>query len=273
MTIAHSESIGLSSNFLTRHFSLPIIRSVYGLALSLTIPLGWILLQFIVGRNPFSSVAFDGLLYTYTGLGVSALFTTVGFYIGRREQTITNLALSDGLTGLYNKRYFQNRLDQEFERFQRYGTPMSLVQIDLDHFKTINDKWGHQAGDATLKAVAKAVNDNLRTGEIAARVGGEEICIIVSNSNARAAFQLAERLRRAFKKIDVAWHHDHIQVSASFGIAQAEPDTLTKWQLYERADQALYQAKKNGRDLSFIFNERTNKPADHLRVVGEPENL
>lgn len=273
MTIAQSESIGLRSNVLTRHFSLPVIRSIYGLALSLTIPLGWVLLQLIVGRNPFSATNFDALLYTYTGLGVSVLFATIGFYVGLREQKITNLALSDGLTGLYNKRYFQNRLDQEFERFQRYGTPMSLVQIDLDHFKAINDKWGHQAGDATLKAVAKAVNDNLRTGEIAARVGGEEICIIVSNSNARAAFQLAERLRRAFKNLDVTWNHEHIQISASFGIAQAEVDTLTKWQLYERADQALYQAKKNGRDLSFIFSERASKPADHLRVVGEPENL
>lgn len=189
------------------------------------------------------------------------MFASIGFMIGKREQTMTDLALSDSLTGLYNKRYFQNRLDQEFERFQRYGTPMSLVQVDLDHFKYVNDTWGHQAGDIVLKQVANAVQSNLRTGEIAARVGGEELCIIVCNSKADAAFQLAERIRRAIKDMEIDWQGEKIQVSASFGIADAEPDILTKWQLYERADQALYQAKEHGRNLSIIFKSDMSKAA------------
>lgn len=261
MTIIQNRSIRFANNMITRRLSLPALRALYGVALALMLPIGWVLIQWIAGRNPFSPETFDGLFYTYTILINGAICASIGFFIGKREQTMTDLALSDSLTGLYNKRYFQNRLDQEFERFQRYGTPMSLVQIDLDHFKHVNDTWGHQAGDAVLKAVSKVVSDNLRTGEIAARVGGEELCIIVCNSKAQAAFQLAERLRRAVKELEVDWQGTPIHVSASFGIADAEPDILTKWQLYERADQALYQAKKHGRDLTMIFNTEASKAA------------
>lgn len=261
MTFIQNSSIRFANNFITRSLSLPALRALYGFCLAIVMPTGWILIQWLAGRNPFSAEIFDGLLYTYITLISGLLFGSIGFMIGKREQTMTDLALSDSLTGLYNKRYFQNRLDQEFERFQRYGTPMSLVQIDLDHFKYVNDTWGHQAGDVVLKEVAKAVQNNLRTGEIAARVGGEELCIIVCNSKADAAFKLAERLRRAIKEVEVDWHGAKINVSASFGIADAEPNILTKWQLYERADKALYQAKEHGRDLSLVFTHDMIKAA------------
>lgn len=261
MTIIQNRSIRFANNFITRSLSLPALRALYGVALALGMPIGWILIQWLAGRNPFSTEVFDGLLYIYITLVSGLLLGTIGYMIGKREQTMTDLALSDGLTGLYNKRYFQDRLDQEFERFQRYGTPMSLVQLDLDHFKHVNDTWGHQAGDMVLKAVAETVRSSLRTGEIAARVGGEEFCIIVCNSKADAAFQLAERIRKAIKDIEIDWQGAKIHISASFGIADAESDILTKWQLYERADQALYQAKEHGRDLSIIFNNDMSKVA------------
>lgn len=261
MTIIQNSSIRFANNFITRSLSLPALRALYGFSLAIVMPAGWILIQWLAGRSPFSAEVFDGLLYTYITLIGALLFGSIGFLVGKREQTMTDLALSDGLTGLYNKRYFQNRLEQEFERFQRYGTPMSLVQIDLDHFKYVNDTWGHQAGDVVLKEVAIAVKNNLRTGEIAARVGGEELCLIVCNSKADAAFQLAERIRRAIKDIEIDWHGAKIHISASFGIADAEPDIRTKWQLYERADQALYQAKEHGRDLSVIFTNDMSKAA------------
>ncbi|KZY61357.1 hypothetical protein A3742_10145 [Oleiphilus sp. HI0071] len=261
MTIIQNSSIRFANNFITRSLSLPALRALYGFSLAIVLPSGWILIQWLAGRSPFSEEAFDVLLYAYITVIGGIMFASIGFMIGKREQTMTDLALSDSLTGLYNKRYFQNRLDQEFERFQRYGTPMSLVQVDLDHFKYVNDTWGHQAGDIVLKQVANAVQSNLRTGEIAARVGGEELCIIVCNSKADAAFQLAERIRRAIKDMEIDWQGEKIQVSASFGIADAEPDILTKWQLYERADQALYQAKEHGRNLSIIFKSDMSKAA------------
>ena len=261
MTIIQNRSIRFANNIITRHLSLPALRALYGIAFAMIAPIGWIGLQWLAGRDPFAPENLDPLLYAYITIAGAALYALIGYMIGKREQTMTDLALSDSLTGLYNKRYFQNRLEQEFERFQRYGTPMSLVQIDLDHFKRVNDTWGHQAGDEVLKAVAQLINDNLRTGEIAARVGGEELCIIVCNSKAQAAFQLAERLRKAIETMEIDWQGNIIRISASFGIANAEPDILTKWQLYERADKALYQAKEHGRNLSIIFNEIESKAA------------
>lgn len=255
MTIIQNRSIQLANNPFMRQFSLPILRACYGLSLAMLFPIGWIFLQWLAGRSPFSAENFDALLYGYITLMAGGICASIGYAIGKREQTMTDMALSDSLTGLYNKRYFQTRLNQEFERFQRYKTPVSLIQIDLDHFKRINDTWGHQAGDMVLKEVATLISDNLRTGEIAARVGGEEVCIIVCNSQANAAFQLAERLRRAIRSLELSTNGHPIHVSASFGIAQATPNILTKWQLYERADKALYQAKKHGRDLSFAFDE------------------
>jgi len=251
----------VANSFFIRRLSLPLIRAAHGIILAMLVPAGWVLTQWIAGRSPLAAENIDFLLYAYVSIVTASLSGCVGYLIGKREQTITDLALSDGLTDLYNKRYFQTRLEQEFERFQRYSTPLSLVQIDLDHFKQINDTWGHQTGDMVLKAVGKTILENLRTGEIAARVGGEEICIIVSNSSAQAAFQLAERLRKTLKSLELTYQGEHIDVSASFGVAQADANTLTKWQLYEHADKALYQAKRNGRDLCYIYSNELEQAA------------
>ncbi|KZZ60032.1 hypothetical protein A3762_03400 [Oleiphilus sp. HI0125] len=264
MTIIQNRSIQFANSTLMRHFSLPTLRACYGIGLAIMFPIGWVVLQWIAGRNPFSNVSFDILLYGYITCMSAIVFARFGYIIGKREQTMTDLALSDGLTGLYNKRYFQTRLDQEFERYQRYNTPMSLIQIDLDHFKRVNDTWGHQAGDMVLKEVSKLILDNLRTGEIAARIGSEEVCIIVCNSQSNEAFQLAERLRKRIKELRLQWNGEEIRISASFGITQASPNVLTKWQLYERADKALYQAKKHGRDLTFIHDESTSSRATEV---------
>ena len=261
MTVIQSSAIRFSNSFLGRHFTLPTLRAFYGVFIALCIPIGWIFVQWLAGRNPFSTQHFDPLLYAYIGLAATLFCGSIGYSIGKREQAMTDLALSDSLTSLYNKRYFQTRLDQEFERFQRYKTPMSLIQIDLDHFKHVNDTWGHQAGDMVLRKVAKAVLENLRTGEIAARVGGEEICIIVCNSSSQSAFQLAERLRTSIQNLQLNWHGEAIKISASFGIAEAEKNTLTKWQLYEHADKALYKAKKHGRNLTYIYDYRDTQAA------------
>lgn len=245
----------------SRLLSLPALRAIYGLALALCVPLGWVAVQWAAGRNPLALENVDYLLYAYITVAAAFVLSIIGFAIGRREQTITKLALSDSLTSLYNKRYFQTRLEQEFERYSRYKTPVSLVQIDLDFFKLINDTWGHQAGDIILKEVAKVIQSNLRTGEIAARVGGEEICIIVCNSTTDAAYMLAERLRNAIRSRPFRWKTDEINITASFGIAGATENTHNMWQLYEEADKALYISKQKGRDMTSIFSAQQSKVA------------
>lgn len=260
MTVIQNSTIKLDRR-IPNLLSLPVLRASYGLALALCAPLGWVMLQYFAGRNPLSEDQIDYLLYGYITFATAFAFSMLGFVIGRREQTITDLALSDSLTGLYNKRYFQTRLEQEFERYARYRTPVSIVQVDLDHFKLVNDTWGHQAGDMILKEVAKVILSNLRTGEIAARVGGEEICIIVCNSETDAAFKLSERLRNAIRSRRFRWHHDEINITASFGIAGANESMHTMHDLYEEADKALYASKQKGRDMTSIYRTQKFKVA------------
>jgi diguanylate cyclase (GGDEF)-like protein len=260
MNMTQNSSIKLSRG-LSHLPSLPVLRAIYGLAFAFCLPLGWVVVQYLAGRSPFAPSQVDYLLYGYITFAAAFAFSMIGFAIGRREQAITDLALSDNLTGLYNTRYFQTRLEQEFERFSRYKTPVSLVQVDLDHFKLINDTWGHQAGDMILKEVSKVVLSNLRTGEIAARVGGEEICIIVCNSETDAAFKLSERLRNAIRARRFRWHSDEINITASFGVAGANESMLSMQELYEEADKALYVSKQKGRDMTSIYRSQKFKVA------------
>lgn len=243
-----SSSRAQISNRATRYLPLPYLRAVFGFALAILAPVGWVVLQWFVGRDPFSRPYWDPLLYGYISIASFLTFTLLGYLIGRRELLITELALTDSLTALYNKRYFRNRLEQEFSRFRRHGTPMSLIQLDLDHFKVVNDTWGHQAGDEVLKTISALIMSKCRTNEIAARVGGEEISIIVSDSTEEEAFHLAERLRLSINACLSTWQGAAIQVTASLGVAQATREMENAWVLYERADQALYQAKQNGRN-------------------------
>jgi len=235
-------------NKITHFVPLPLLRASYGAVLATGSPLGWILLQWLDGRNPFSPDRVDPLLYVYLTLTTMVVFACLGYAIGQREQAITELAFKDSLTALYNMRYFKNRLEQEFERHLRHGAPLAIIQIDLDFFKDVNDTWGHQAGDAVLKSVSSVIMSNCRKSEIAARVGGEEMCIIACDCSDDAAMHLAERLRVAIKNSSSNWQGHAIKITASFGVAIADSNTVTAWQVYQHADDAMYQAKQTGRN-------------------------
>lgn len=236
------------SNRVTRYISLPVLRAFYGLILAFGAPLGWIIIQRVFGRDPFSDEFLDPLLYGYMTIATAIVFSILGYMIGKREEIITGLALTDGLTGLYNKRYFENRLYQEFSRFRRHGTPISLVQVDLDHFKNVNDTWGHQAGDDVLKKVASIIMHNCRINEVAARVGGEEISIIAVDCDQKNAISLAERLRQEIESASTHWQEHEIKITSSFGVATATPQMTNPLEMYQRADEALYSAKSQGRN-------------------------
>ena len=160
------------------------------------------------------------------------------------NRELSSLATTDGLTGLKNHRAFQERLQAECETALRHQTALSLVLLDVDHFKQFNDKFGHPAGDAVLKQVARLLEHTLRDCDFAARYGGEEFVVIFPQTDQAGALEAAERIREAIEA--AAW--DCRQVTASFGVAALSVSCADSAGLIEAADRALYAAKLHGRN-------------------------
>lgn len=163
------------------------------------------------------------------------------------------LAITDGLTQLYIHRYFQLRLKEEIERAQRYGQPLSLVMIDIDHFKSFNDLYGHQMGDEVLKILARILKEKIRGIDVAARYGGEEFAIIAPETDSERVAIFAERLRRIIEETNFNGHaNTPLKITISIGTASYTEKDIEKRTsgeiLISRADQALYRAKKQGRN-------------------------
>ncbi len=161
-------------------------------------------------------------------------------------------ATLDPLTGLWNRRVFAERLESEVARFLRYGTPATLLMIDIDGFKAVNDRYGHVTGDAVLSATAGVMKDVLRETDITARYGGDEFALILPGVGKTAGFAVAEKLREAVadRKIPVSGseHDGEVSVTISVGLASTGPDITCPEGLLEAADRALYRAKGQGRD-------------------------
>lgn len=166
------------------------------------------------------------------------------------------LAITDGMTKLYIHRYFQSRLDEEMKRSARYGTKLSLILFDVDHFKKFNDTYGHQQGDIVLIETAKIVKDSIRLNiDIACRYGGEEFTIIMPETDAQGARVLAERLRKRVEAFEYPGQEKPLHVTISLGVAVFPDDATDKQMLIKRSDDALYRAKEAGRNNTQIYSE------------------
>ncbi len=177
-----------------------------------------------------------------------------------RLAEVTQRAVIDGLTGLTNRRGFETAMATAREEADRYGWETSLLLVDLDHFKAVNDSFGHEAGDAVLRAVAHALRDRVREIDLCARVGGEELAVVLKNTGARGAIELAQRLRAAIDALRVEVAGRHVRVTASIGVA-THPTMVVNWDaLYRSADTALYAAKNAGRDQVRVFAPPTGEP-------------
>jgi diguanylate cyclase (GGDEF)-like protein/PAS domain S-box-containing protein len=171
------------------------------------------------------------------------------------DEKLNMLALTDGLTGLANRRAFDETLDREWKRTMRDGSQLSLVLLDIDHFKDLNDSYGHQVGDDCLRAVAVAIKGAVRGSDIASRYGGDEIAIILPGTDALGARKVARKVRAAVEALRIA-HDGHAAaaawVTASVGVATALPRVGGTMQipesLLQAADTALYKAKHEGRN-------------------------
>jgi diguanylate cyclase (GGDEF)-like protein len=170
----------------------------------------------------------------------------------KANEKLQQLATMDGLTGIANRRRFDDRLQQEWRRLGREGAALSLILCDIDHFKLYNDTYGHQAGDDCLRAVAGTMADTARRpADLVARYGGEEFAVILPNTDMEGAVRVAQEIRAAVKEKELAHNSSPVSpvVTLSLGVTTAIPNPqLPPESLVERADQALYEAKEQGRD-------------------------
>jgi diguanylate cyclase (GGDEF)-like protein len=168
-----------------------------------------------------------------------------------KNRIFEELVNFDGLTGLYNHRYFHVVLEQEINRAIRNEEELSLILVDIDYFKKINDKYGHLVGDFVLKAFSNLLRTSLRDYETVARYGGEEFAIILVNTDLDGAITVAEKIRSQLLSSAFRDKIRSYEITASFGIACAKPaseKSFSKNDFIDKADQALYLAKKNGRN-------------------------
>lgn len=163
-------------------------------------------------------------------------------------EEVSRRARTDALTGLANRRAFDEHLSQLLAHADRFGHSLSLILADVDHFKNVNDTWGHEAGDVVLKHIAKTLQDGVRAVDICARFGGEEIALLLPQTALPGATELADRLRQAVGEKPIVWAGNDISVTVSCGVACYPDGVLTKEALFAAADRALYEAKSAGRN-------------------------
>lgn len=168
------------------------------------------------------------------------------------KEEFKQLANTDPLTNLYNRRFFTEKAEKEYQRAKRYSLSTTLISIDIDHFKSINDKFGHPAGDQVLIEVANQLQENLRQTDILARIGGEEFSILLPETSTKSAIAFAERIREAQSKLKITgeWQGE-ITLSVSIGVSSFLSSDKAFDDLFSRADKALYEAKNSGRNKVF----------------------
>lgn len=167
----------------------------------------------------------------------------------RSVAELSQLVRTDSLTGLANYRYFNNALEQEMERTLRSGQPTSLIMLDIDFFKKVNDQWGHEVGNQALVHIAGLIQQTVRKLDFPCRYGGEEFAVILPNTNLAASIPVADRLRQTIADSPLPVGDKQLQMTASLGIDTFYPDEkASPEELVQRADHYLYQAKQEGRN-------------------------
>ena len=190
-----------------------------------------------------------GLLTLQTATELNQIYTL------RYENVI------DPLMGIYNRRYFDAQLAKEIKRAYRYNLPLSMLLLDIDHFKNINDTFGHYIGDLVLKNLGSLLRKNLRETDIIARYGGEEIAVIAPNTPISSAEILAQRLRLEIEKstilpVNKSENRQEINLTISIGVSDLGKKNIDAQMLIKKTDQALYKAKQNGRNRVVIFKDK-----------------
>ncbi|MEJ6784392.1 GGDEF domain-containing protein [Aminobacter sp. Piv2-1] len=167
--------------------------------------------------------------------------------LSARSRNLEQAALTDGLTGMQNRRYFDDALREYLGEFRRIGKPVGLMILDLDHFKQVNDTYGHDVGDEVLRSVATCLKSMTRYHDVVARLGGEEFAIVAPNMDLALLQRLAERMRKAIASLEINGGSAPLSVTSSVGLALWDQEETAE-EFYRRADKQLYEAKRQGRN-------------------------
>ena len=210
---------------------------------------GWFNIQYLpVNQAPFASKTLI-FLTVFGILGCFGIVLAKTITLSRdKADFMRNIATTDALTGLINRRELDLRLSEEFARAKRHKALLSLALFDIDFFKKINDTYGHPAGDAILQELGQLIIENTRTCDIAARYGGEEFALILPETSLEKAFELMDRLRSLVEVQNFNKKSRSIKITISIGVAQLDLTDSSPLGFYERVDKALYKAKENGRN-------------------------
>lgn len=239
-----------------------VAYAAVGACLALGAPAGLLLVRALGARSLsvdwlLTEVSADQSTYLYLLLSTVCAFALFGATLGARADHIAALSTVDPLTGLATRRVFEERLAHEFARARRYGLPLSLLLIDVDELKRINDREGHAAGDAALRRVAGAVARTLRSTDLGARWGGDEFVFLAPNSPGPAAWSMAERLRRELEPSNGSEPGPRATVSSGVVTLDSLSAFADESALLAAADAALYQAKRLGRNRTEVWGPDT----------------
>ncbi len=171
------------------------------------------------------------------------------------NERLEHLSQTDGLTQLHNRRHWQMCMQKEFDRHSRYGDKTSLVMFDIDHFKKINDNYGHLAGDKVIQHISHLLKQSLRETDCAGRYGGEEFSVVLAHTCAKDALNFADRLRKKIEQSELVFEEESIKVTVSMGISDINDQLENSGQWLAYADRALYQAKESGRNNCVIYDQ------------------
>lgn len=227
---------------------------------ALVTAIGYSLLTYFVMM--FGNLWLDIVVPVITIIAIFVIAYIVKYVIKSRDfEHQYKLATTDGLTELYNHRYFQDQMRMQIANSQRYNTEFSMIIVDIDHFKSFNDTYGHQAGDAVLKQVAQTLKNNSRATDIVCRYGGEEMSIILTNTDKEEAMKKAQRVCSAVaERIFKLSATQTVHVTISVGVSTFPQDGETPQQIIEIADQGLYYAKEHGRNQVGLAEYNENPP-------------
>lgn len=211
-----------------------------------------VLLRFVAYHDPNQdTTGFYAVMLDLTELSKAVETQQI---LTEKNRELEHLAITCPLTGIYNRRYFQLRFEEEIERAQRYKHMVSVAMLDLDHFKKVNDTYGHLVGDEVLKRVAKILRDSVRASDMVARYGGEEFVLVFPETAPAAVFPVTIRIRQRIQNCRIETASEVIKVTASIGISGYDPSGSEPAEdVVRQADEALYNAKESGRNRVLLY--------------------